>query len=349
MDNEPLRYITESEPSPIVEPAPFIEPPKSSRFFDTKILSIGAGIVAFILFMIHFLVAAPGEYPKDVIINVEKGETISGVSRLLDAQGAIKSESVFKIFLSIFGGARGLVAGEYLLESEQNAITLAYRFSKGRYDLKHVRVTIPEGFNSMEIANTLKLESRFTRLDVKEFEKLAAPKEGYLFPDTYFFLPNITAREAVDAMLRNYESRVSTIAPELVVFGKSQDDVIKMASIIEEEARTEESRRIIAGILWKRLEDGMPLQVDAAFAFVNGKKDSALLTFDDLKIDSPFNTYTNKGLPPTPIANPGLAAIKATITPIKTDYYYYLTDKEGNMRYAVTHDEHVQNKFKYLR
>ncbi len=343
MDSEPLRYFTESEPSPIVEP------PKKTRFFDIKILCVGAGVVAIILFLIHILVAAPGAYPKGVIINVEKGETITGISRQLSDEGAIKSESVFKIFLSIFGGSRGLVAGEYLLEEEQNAITLAYRFSKGRYDLKHVRVTIPEGFSSIEIINTLKLEKRFTKLDLKEFEKLAAPNEGYLFPDTYFFLPNITAQEAVDAMLRNYKERVKVLASEMFVFGRSESDVIKMASIIEEEARTDESRRIIAGILWKRLDEGMPLQVDAAFAFVNGKKDSALLTLDDLKIDSPYNTYTNKGLPPTAIANPGLASIKATVTPIKTDYYYYLTDKEGNMRYGVTHDQHVANKDRYLR
>ncbi len=343
MDTEPLRYITESEPSPIVEP------PKAPKFFDIKVLSTGAGIVVVILLLIHILVAAPSSYPAGVIINVLPGETISGVSKELAEKGAIKSESVFKIFLSIFGGSRGLVAGEYLLEDSHNAITLAYRFSKGRYDLKHVRVTVPEGFSVMDIVSMLKEEQRFTKLDIKEFEKLAAPKEGYLFPDTYFFLPNITAKEAVDAMLRNYEGRMESLAADIVVFGRPEGEVIKMASIIEEEARTEESRRIIAGILWKRLDDGMPLQVDAAFAYVNGKKDSALLTLDDLKIESPYNTYANKGLPPTPIANPGLAAIKATITPVRTDYYYYLTDKEGNMRYAVTHDQHVANKARYLR
>ena len=343
MDTEPLRYVTESEPSPIVEP------PKSSKFFDVKILSAGAGVVAVILFLVHFLVSAPGSFPQGEIVNVEKGETISGIARRLSDEGAIKSESVFKIFLSIFGGSRGLVAGEYLLEGRQNAITLAHRFSKGRYDLKYVRVTIPEGFSSIEIVNTLRLEKKFTKLDLIEFERLAAPKEGYLFPDTYFFLPNITAQEALDAMLENYNARVESLAAEMIIFGRSESDVIKMASIIEEEARTDESRRIIAGILWKRLDDGMPLQVDAAFAFVNGKKDSALLTLDDLKIESPFNTYTNKGLPPTPIANPGTAAIKATITPVRTDYYYYLSDKEGKMHYAVTHDQHVMNKDRYLR
>ena len=122
-----------------------------------------------------------------------------------------------------------------------------------------------------------------------------------------------------------------------------------MASLIEEEARTEETRRIIAGILWKRLDKGMLLQVDSAFAFVNGEKDSKDLSLDDLKIESPYNTYLHKGLTPTPISNPGLDAIKATVEPIATKYYFYLSDDDGNMHYAVTHDEHVANKFIYLR
>jgi UPF0755 protein len=121
-----------------------------------------------------------------------------------------------------------------------------------------------------------------------------------------------------------------------------------MASIIEEEARTEETRRTIAGILWKRLDNGWPLQVDAAFAFVNGKKKSSELTVEDLAIKSPYNTYANKGLPPTPISNPGLDAISATIRPIATKYYFYLSDDDGNMHYAVTNAEHEANKAKYL-
>jgi UPF0755 protein len=150
-------------------------------------------------------------------------------------------------------------------------------------------------------------------------------------------------------MTETYQKRIQEIAPQIQAFGKPIRDVISMASIIEEEARTEESRRIIAGILWKRLSIGMPLQVDAAFAFVNGKKASADLTLDDLKIESPYNTYVNKGLPPGPISNPGIATIRATITPIPSKYLYYLTDNDGVMRYGITHDDHVANKNRYLR
>jgi UPF0755 protein len=131
-------------------------------------------------------------------------------------------------------------------------------------------------------------------------------------------------------------------------FGKPEGDIIKMASIVEEEGRTMETREIIAGILWKRISIKMPLQVDSSFKYINGKT-TATLTTEDLKIDSPYNSYTNRGLPPTPISNPGLAAIRATINPIKTPYLYFLSDKNGNMHYAITFEEHVENKLKYLK
>jgi UPF0755 protein len=120
-----------------------------------------------------------------------------------------------------------------------------------------------------------------------------------------------------------------------------------MASIIEKEARTMEARQIIAGILWKRISIGMPLQVDVSFKYINGKVTEDL-TLADLKIDSPYNSYLYKGLPPTPIANPGLDSIKATIKPIKTDYLYFLSDKNGGMHYAKDYAEHLHNKELYL-
>jgi UPF0755 protein len=121
-----------------------------------------------------------------------------------------------------------------------------------------------------------------------------------------------------------------------------------MASILEAEARTTETRKIISGILWKRMEIGMPLQVDAPFQYIIGKN-TFQLTTNDLKFDSPYNTYKYKGLPPGPIGNPGLDAISATVNPIKTNYLYYLSDVRGNMHYAKTFAEHVINKEKYLK
>jgi UPF0755 protein len=126
------------------------------------------------------------------------------------------------------------------------------------------------------------------------------------------------------------------------------DEIIKMASIVETEARMEKTRRVVAGILWERIRRGMPLQVDVSFRYINGKT-TRNLTVSDLKIDSPYNSYIYKGLPPTPIANPGLEAILASANPIKTDYLYFLTGKDNVMYYARTFEEHVVNTELYLR
>ena len=149
-------------------------------------------------------------------------------------------------------------------------------------------------------------------------------------------------------MIGNFGERIKILEEDIKKFGKSESDVIKMASILENEARLYESRQIVAGILWKRISLKIALQVDAAFKYINGKTTEDL-TLDDLKINSPYNTYNRLGLPPTPISNPGLLAIKAAVNPIKTQYLYFLSDKSGNMHYAITLEEHAENKWKYLK
>ncbi|MEI7513041.1 MAG: endolytic transglycosylase MltG, partial [bacterium] len=126
------------------------------------------------------------------------------------------------------------------------------------------------------------------------------------------------------------------------------NEIITMASIIEGEAMKDEDRKIIADILWRRIDIGMMLQVDTTFMYINGKASSEI-TKADLKINSPYNTYTHKGLPPTPISNPGIEAINSAMFPTANKYLYYLSDKDGVMHYAVTFAEHKKNKEKYLR
>lgn len=342
MDNELLTYIPEPEHHEL------LEPPKP-RPKPRKLLILGCAAIfsVIVAFLIHL--RAPSGFPTDTIINVESGETLSGITHTLSDNHSIRSDFWFKAFSVLFGGTRGLVAGDYYLKAPQSTITLAWRFSHGLYELENIKITIPEGLNSTEIAALFLKNKKFTHFNSKEFIKIAAPYEGYLFPDTYLFLPNITAQNVVDAMLATYQKRVEALSADITAFKRPIKDIIKMASIVEVEARTEETRRTIAGILWKRLDQGIPLQVDAAFAFVNGKKDSKELTTSDLRIDSPYNTYVHKGLPPGPISNPGLDAIYAVIHPIKTKYYFYLSDDQGTMHYAVTNAEHEVNKAKYLQ
>jgi UPF0755 protein len=342
--DEPLLYI--QEPSPV----PLLPAPKWWHHFSLRgSVWYACFAVGFCVFLatLGFIASAPRSFPVGGLYTVSNGETLSGAAAGLEKAHIVRSPLMFKVLLTLFGGTRGLSAGDYAMSERQGVVTVAWRLAHGEYDLENVRVTIPEGFSSIDIAD--RLAPLFPKFKVKEFLARSAVYEGYLFPDTYLFPPNVTVEQVITTMTDTYQRRIVSLAGPIAAFKKPIKDVVTMASIIEEEARTEESRRMIAGILWKRLSIGMPLQVDAAFAFVNGKKASSDLTLDDLKIDSPYNTYVNKGLPPGPISNPGLDSILATVTPIPSQYFFYLTDKSGAMRYAVTHDEHVANKNKYLR
>lgn len=198
-----------------------------------------------------------------------------------------------------------------------------------------IRITIPEGYAVKDIAERFK---NFRNFNGEKFLELSESKEGYLFPDTYFFTSKETPEEIIEKMENNFKVKA----------GDVQKDILIMASIIEKEARKPEDRRIISGILWKRIKEGMPLQVDAVFDYLLDKA-SHEITQADLKMDSPYNTYKHKGLPPTPICNPGLDAINAALNPVDSKYWYYLSDRNGTTHYAATFEQHKQNKFKFLR
>jgi UPF0755 protein len=207
-------------------------------------------------------------------------------------------------------------------------------------------VTIPEGISMSQTAELL--SPKLKHFSATDFMKYSPEKEGYLFPDTYFFASDIKAKEVIDIMQKNFEEKTETIEPAIIAFGQSEKDVITMASILEEEARTEQDWRIISGILWKRIKIGMPLQVDSTLSYVVGRTSNELTT-SDLKSDSSYNTYTHKGLPPTPIASPGLKTIMAAVTPTETPYLYYLSDENGVIHYAATFADHIKNRQKYLK
>jgi len=314
-----------------------------------KVIVIGLVVATIVsIFYISFW-SAPKDFPVSSIYNLKSGQTLSTLSDNFVKSNIIRSDFWFKSFVYIFTlGNTNIKAGNYGMYNKQNVIDLAWRVSHGILQIIPVKITIPEGLNSFEIADIL--SSAFPAFDKKIFLNLVekGKYEGYLFPDTYFIMPDMSEVQMIKMMNDNFNEKIQEVSFDIKKFGKSESDVIKMASIVEEEGRTMETRKIIAGILWKRIALKMPLQVDASFKYINGKT-TATLTIEDLKIDSPYNSYTRRGLPPTPISNPGLEAIKATITPTKTPYLYFLTDAEGNMHYAVTFQEHVNNKLKYLK
>lgn len=209
-----------------------------------------------------------------------------------------------------------------------------------------VAVTIPEGLNVSQIGEILEKAGLFPKSD---FESAARKEEGFLFPDTYRFYKNSNPGQVIARMRENFDKK---IIPEILIEIKDQNktlsDIIVMASLLEEEAKGAEDRKLVAGILWKRLKVGIGLQVDATLTYILGKASSEL-TEDDLKIDSLYNTYRYRGLPPAPISNPGMEAILAAMRPAASPYFYYLSDKDGKIHYARDFEEHKLNKFKYIR
>jgi UPF0755 protein len=294
---------------------------------------------------VEAMVIPPRNFSEKVIIKIENGETLSDVAHQLKDKGIVRSVFWFKNLVRLRRGEKQLVTGFYLFDRPESAVSISKRVVAGQYNLAPARITLPEGTSVKEMAAMIK--DKIPQFDDKKFLKLALPKEGYLFPDTYTFDAVVTPEQAVAVMENNFNEQIKTIDAEIKKSGKSLSDIITMASILEEEARLLNTKRVISGILWQRLKIGMPLQVDATFRYINGKGTDQL-SLADLTIDSPYNTYRYKGLPKGPITNPGLNSILAAVTPIKTSYLYFLSDDQGNMHYARTFGEHVFNKQKYL-
>ncbi|MFA6404520.1 MAG: endolytic transglycosylase MltG [Candidatus Paceibacterota bacterium] len=305
-----------------------------------------SAIVFLSVVILIFVSIAPSNFPEKKIISIEKNLGLSQVADLLLHNNVIKHPNVYKAFVVILGGSKKVIAGDYLFDSPQSALRIAYRTIKGIQGLKKIKVTIPEGLASSDIGRLL--TKNIPGFDEKKFRSLAKRQEGYLFPDTYFFYENVEPEKIIDMMHSNFDRQIESVKMRILASGKSLEDVIKMASIVEEEAASSTDRKIIAGILWKRLESDMPLQIDAPFFYILGKT-SAQLTRDDLAMDSPYNLYKNKGLPATPISNPGLGSIQDVLNPINTKYWFYLADSKGITHYAEDHEGHLENIRKYLQ
>lgn len=306
-----------------------------------KIIYIALWVLVVSVFAIYSIfIAAPFSFQKNSIVTISSGTSVEEAGEILKTKHVIQSPFVFSMLIRLIHPS-GIIANHYSFSRPQSVVTVAYRLAEGKTDLVPLKVTIPEGSSSFEIAKIL--EDTLNDFDSTAFMVLAKSQEGYLFPDTYFFLPGTTPGAIIDTMRKNFDQKIKPLESDIATFGKSMNEALAMASILEREARQSETRRMVAGILWKRISIGMPLQVDAVFGYIFQKSGYAP-TLTDLKTDSLYNTYLHRGLPPTPIGNPGLEAIQDAITPTKNIYLYYLTDKEGKIYYAKTFAEHLVNK-----
>ncbi len=323
-----------------------VAPILSNHFFKI----IGAAIIIFFLFTTFYVFGwrSPRPFPANALITVERGEPLSQIADSFEEKHIIRSSFFLKLFIAFLGGEKRVVAGDYYFPAPANVFTVVKMLRKGEFGLIAQRVTIPEGTSSMEMAGIL--QKYLPAFNAEDFVGEVADNdyEGYLFPDTYFFMPNTKASDVILMMRENFARQIKPYEEDILKFKKPIDEVVIMASIIEDEANgTLESKRIVSGILWKRLRMEMPLQVDAAFQYYNGKN-SYTLTKEDLAEDHEYNTYKNKGLPPTAITNPGIDALRAAITPTPTEYLYFMSDKKGNMYYAQTFEQHKLNRELHL-
>jgi UPF0755 protein len=297
-----------------------------------------------LMFLVYFVVlAAPFNFPDGSYLKVPKNTSVTAAAELLKEKNIIRSTAVFKGLVRLFGN-NSIYAGEYFFSGPQSAITIARRLAFGDFEITPKRMVFFEGYTAQQMAEQLRKVPDF---DADAFLAEGKPKEGYLFPDTYFVLPGEDYKVVLEAMQRNFDNHIESASTTIAKFGKPLKDVIIMASLLEREAPDLDSRRRIAGILWRRIEMGMLLQVDAVFPYIIGKN-TFEVTREDLKVDSPYNTYKYKGLPAGPIANPGMTSILAAVTPIKSNYLFYLSDRDGNFHYCETYACHQANARKYL-
>jgi len=299
----------------------------------------------FLAVLIWIMFSAPANFPKERRITIEDGMSLAQVSEYLEESNIIRSTFLFELITILRAGDGGVLAGEYFFNKSFSAIGVSYRLTHGMFGLEPIRVTIPEGSTISDIANIF--SEKFPEFDSLAFLSMAGGMNGYLFPDTYLFLPNVEPRQVIKEMRNTFDRRIKEIEKEINVSGRPLEDIVTMASIIEKEATTVEDKNLVSGVLWNRIDIDMPLQVDAVFEYINGKN-TYELTLDDLDIDSPYNTYRYKGLPPTPIANPGLDSLRAAAVPESSEYLFYLSDRSGKIYYARDFEEHKKNKRLYL-
>ncbi len=301
-----------------------------------------------------------------VILTVKQGESARAIGANLERKGVIRSKRLFEIMVGLRGVQNSLEAGDYEFDPGTPVVEVVERIVSGR-TASH-EVVIPEGRRIEEVGEILEeagvvtkgaflaalVKSQYDEPFLQQVSRSGL--EGFVFPAKYEFRRGAKASEVVDTLLIGFQANV---ADKLQLEGQdlTLEQVVTLASIVEREAQTPSERPIIASVFLNRLRAGIPLQADPTVQYAVADDSAASvqeytywkkeLTVDDLKLDSPYNTYVNVGLPPGPIANPGLASIQAVVRPASTDYLFFVAQGDGSHVFAETLEEHLRNVEKY--
>lgn len=306
------------------------------------ILLIAGGVF---LYLWLGVLRPPENFPIDQLVSVPQGQTLSEIGDTLKENGVIRSSIAFRVVMTALGHARTAQAGDYLFKEPRDLFSIARAMSIGAFGLEPLRIRVPEGATVEEMSRIF--GTRLERFNAQNFIAQAQNQEGYLFPDTYYFLPNANESIVLQTLRQNFDQKLADLMPQIEASGHSLSDIIIMASILEREAYNTTDRKLISGVLWNRIDRNMALQVDAVFAYTLGKG-TFDLTMADLTSDSPYNTYKFKGLPPTAIGSPSLDSIEAAVNPTKNDYLFFLADKRGVTHYCKTYSCQLANKARYF-
>lgn len=306
---------------------------------------------------------APSDDPTPVVFTVEPGETAGTIAERLQAEGLVEDADLFRRLIRYRGADQSIEAGVFQLARNMTMDDIILALQQGR--LEETTVTLPEGWRAAEMAEALEAAglvdadeylalveepSRFT-YDFLAGLPEGSTLEGYLFPDTYRVVAGETTAESfIRLQLETFDTRVPAALREAVADkGLTLHQAITLASIVEREAVVPEERELIAGVYINRLMDGTVLNADPTIQYALGYQAGSEawwkrpLTREDLEADTPYNTYTRPGLPPTPISNPGLDTIRATILAPDTDFYYFVSRNDGTHVFATSYEEHLQN------
>ena len=334
------------------------------QVFAIAIISVAAVLYLAYSISVRFADSPVGVAERTEVFTIPSGATTADIGRSLQDDGFIRSDVLFRLLVDRRGLDGRLRQGSYLLRRDMALDEILNAFSSGA--VVEQTVTFPEGWRIEEMAKRV---GEQTTIDADEFVRLAysgaaefsdqfpflsgpaqpLSLEGYLFPDTYRIGAETTARDLVVRMLRRFDEVVDeTLRAAGERYGITLHEALTLASIIEREALLDEERPLIAGVLHNRLNREIPLQIDATVQYaigrttVGGRWWKPDITRDDLRIESPYNTYTVMGIPPGPIANPGLKSITTT-------FIFYVARGDGSHAFSETLDEHERNIQLYLR
>jgi UPF0755 protein len=317
------------------------------------LIVIGAALAGWF----RYAVTVDRSYPRATLtVVVPNGSTGRAVAHLLEARGVIGSALTFTALARLRGEQSAMKAGEFSFDPHRTAAEVLQQVVNGGHQVA-VWVTIPEGFTAKEIAQTLAardlgdvddLESTFLGDSLVLLGSRTANLEGYLFPDTYLIPTAATPAEIAKIMTDQFAAELpKDAASQAKRLGFTVPQIVTLASLVEREAKADDERPLMAGVYYNRLRLGMPLEVDATieYTFAHHKD---VISYADLARDSPYNTYLHGGLPPTPIANPGRASLRAAFHPQASSYLYYVYMGNGHHAFSRTLAEHNANVARYL-